>query len=136
MPQGFFRRWDEKGHISFAEWTPPKEILQHINVLVISELDVPDPTPWSVTGDAMSTLSSSPMPNGEQPCTRLTNHATILRGRQRDRSNRRRRCLYRGLSDPLCRNRRSLPGSPFANAVASFSVEAPGITGHSLSVES
>lgn len=43
MPQGFFRQWDETGLISFAEWSPPEALLRRINVLVLSELDVPDP---------------------------------------------------------------------------------------------
>lgn len=43
MPQGFFRRWDERGQIYFTEWSPPDNVLAKINVLVISELDVPDP---------------------------------------------------------------------------------------------
>ena len=43
MPQGFFRRWDDQGRIYFAPWTPGDEILKRISVLVISELDVPDP---------------------------------------------------------------------------------------------
>lgn len=43
MPQGFFRRWDEQGVVSFAEWTPPEKVLRRINALVLSELDVPDP---------------------------------------------------------------------------------------------
>jgi sugar/nucleoside kinase (ribokinase family) len=43
MPQGFFRRWDERGHVRFTEWEPPTSLLERINLLVISELDVPDP---------------------------------------------------------------------------------------------
>jgi sugar/nucleoside kinase (ribokinase family) len=43
MPQGFFRRWDERGLVSFVEWTPPEDVLRRIDALVISELDVPDP---------------------------------------------------------------------------------------------
>lgn len=43
MPQGLFRRWDARGHVSFVEWTPPEEVLRRTSVLVISELDVPDP---------------------------------------------------------------------------------------------
>lgn len=43
MPQGFFRRWDEQGNISYTEWQPEEWVLQRTNVLVISELDVPDP---------------------------------------------------------------------------------------------
>lgn len=43
MPQGFFRRWDERGHVGFTDWDPPTSLLQRINLLVMSELDVPDP---------------------------------------------------------------------------------------------
>lgn len=43
MPQGFFRRWDEQGLVSFIEWMPPERVLRRINLLVISELDVPNP---------------------------------------------------------------------------------------------
>ena len=43
MPQGFFRRWDEQGNVSFAEWNPPETVLRRITALVLSELDVPDP---------------------------------------------------------------------------------------------
>ena len=42
-PQGFLRRWDDQGRISFVEWNPPESVLQRINVLVLSEQDVPDP---------------------------------------------------------------------------------------------
>jgi sugar/nucleoside kinase (ribokinase family) len=43
MPQGFFRRWDEQGNVSFVEWKPPVHLLRSIDVLVFSELDVPEP---------------------------------------------------------------------------------------------
>jgi sugar/nucleoside kinase (ribokinase family) len=43
MPQGFFRRWDAQGQVTFVEWDPPEDLLRRTNVLVISELDVPDP---------------------------------------------------------------------------------------------
>lgn len=43
MPQGFLRRWDEHGEVFYTDWNPPEAILQRINVLVLSELDVPDP---------------------------------------------------------------------------------------------
>ena len=43
MPQGFLRRWDERGQVSFTDWNPPEAILRRIGVLVLSELDVPDP---------------------------------------------------------------------------------------------
>jgi sugar/nucleoside kinase (ribokinase family) len=43
MPQGFFRQWDDQGRVSFVEWNPPQAVLERINVLVLSELDVVDP---------------------------------------------------------------------------------------------
>ena len=42
-PQGFLRRWDAQGQVSFVDWEPPEAILRRINVLVLSEQDVPDP---------------------------------------------------------------------------------------------
>ncbi len=44
MPQGFFRRWDEQGNISYSAWAPSEALLRRIDVLIISELDVPDPS--------------------------------------------------------------------------------------------
>ena len=35
--------YDKTGLVSFAEWSPPEKLLRRINVLVLSELDVPDP---------------------------------------------------------------------------------------------
>lgn len=43
MPQGFFRCWDENGLVQFTEWQPSDAVLGCIDVLVISELDVPAP---------------------------------------------------------------------------------------------
>lgn len=43
MPQGFFRKWDKEGRIYFTDWAPPEDLLRHVDVLVISELDVLEP---------------------------------------------------------------------------------------------
>lgn len=43
MPQGFFRRWDEQGQVFYTDWTPSEHVLRQIDVLTISELDVPNP---------------------------------------------------------------------------------------------
>lgn len=43
MPQGFFRRWDDQGVVSYTEWTPAEDLLRRVDLLVISELDAPDP---------------------------------------------------------------------------------------------
>ena len=130
MPQGFFRRWDERGHISFAEWTTPKEILQHINVLVISELDVPDPyalvRDWGQYVDVVVITHAergATVYHAGEPChyparpaveTDPTGAGDVFTAAFLIR--------YAETRDP-CR------AAPFANAVASFSVEGPGISG-------
>jgi sugar/nucleoside kinase (ribokinase family) len=130
MPQGFFRRWDEKGHISFTEWTPPKEILQNINVLVISELDVPDPYglvhDWGQFVDVIVITHAergATVYHAGEPCrypartaleTDPTGAGDVFTAAFMIR--------YAETGDPC-------QAAPFANAVASFSVEAPGITG-------
>ncbi len=43
MPQGFFRRWDEQGRVHFTGWNPPEALLRRIDLLVLSEQDVLDP---------------------------------------------------------------------------------------------
>jgi len=39
-PQGWMRRWDEKGQVSARKWQEASEALPHINVLVMSEEDI------------------------------------------------------------------------------------------------
>lgn len=130
MPQGFFRRWDDKGEISFAEWNPPKEILQHINVLVISELDVPDPyalvRDWGRHVEVVVVTHAergATVYHAGEPCqyparaaieTDPTGAGDVFAAAFLIR--------YAETGDPC-------QAAPFANAVASFSVEAPGITG-------
>jgi sugar/nucleoside kinase (ribokinase family) len=130
MPQGFFRQWDEKGHISFTKWNPPKEILQHINVLVISELDVPDP--YGLVHDWGRYVDVIVVTHAERG-------ATVYHAGEKCRYPARPALeidptgagdvfaaafliRYGETGDPC-------QAAPFANAVASFSVEAPGITG-------
>jgi len=130
MPQGFFRRWDEQGQVSFADWTPSVEVLRRINVLVISELDVPDPEQlvrdWERLIDIIVV-------------TRAERGATVYQGGES--------CHYparltqqvdpTGAGDVfaaaflvgLFETHDPCQAAAFANAAASFSVEKPGITG-------
>lgn len=130
MPQGFFRRWDEKGRISFAEWNPPKEILQHINVLVISELDVPDPyglvRDWGQYVDVVVITHAergATVYHAGDPC-----HYPARTAQEIDPTGAGDvftaafLIRYAETGDPC-------QAAPFANAVASFSIEGPGITG-------
>lgn len=129
-PQGFLRRWDEQGQVSFAKWTPPERILQRINVLILSELDVPDPAglvrEWGGLVDIIVV-------------TRAERGATVHHSGES--------CDYparpahqidpTGAGDVFAAAfliRLIETGDPcqaarFANVVASFSIEGPGVTG-------
>ena len=130
-PQGFLRCWDERGRVSFTEWNPPRAVLERINVLVLSELDVPDPDglirEWKRQIDTIVV-------------TRADRGATIYQASSEP-------CDYRarpaqqvdptGAGDVFCAAfliRLFETGDPcqaaqFANATASFSIERPGVTG-------
>jgi 1D-myo-inositol 3-kinase len=129
MPQGFFRRWDEQGHISFVEWRPPATVLRHIDILVLSELDVPDPEAlvrdWRRAIDVIVITRAergATVYQAEEVC-----HYPARPAEQVDPT---------GAGDvfaaaflirfqetgDLCQSAR------FANAVASFSIEGPGVS--------
>jgi 1D-myo-inositol 3-kinase len=130
MPQGFFRRWDEAGQVHFTAWEPSPSVLQRINVLVISELDVPDPQQLvSDWGRFIDTIAVTHAERG----------ATVYRAGES--------CYYparptqqvdpTGAGDVFAAAfliRLSETGDPcqaaiFANVVASFSIEKPGVAG-------
>jgi 1D-myo-inositol 3-kinase len=129
MPQGFFRRWDEQGQVSFAEWTPPEAILRCINVLVISELDVPDPVALAYDwGRFIPTIVVTQAERGAtvyhagEPChyaARLTQQVDPTGAGDVFAAAFLIRLAETG--DPRL-------AAPFANSVASFSVEGPGMT--------
>lgn len=129
MPQGFFRRWDREGHVSFAEWHPSQALLRCIDVLVISELDVPDPE--GLVNDWREFVDTIVVTHAERGAT------VYQRGSQ---------CHYparparevdpTGAGDVfaaaflLCLSEAGDPceAARFANAAASFSVEGKGVT--------
>jgi sugar/nucleoside kinase (ribokinase family) len=138
MPQGFFRRWDEKGEISFTEWTPSKDVLRCINVLVISELDVPDPDrlvrewqPFVQTIIVTRAERGATVYHAGESC-----HYPARPAHETDPT---------GAGDVFTAAfliRLAETGDPclaaaFANVVASFSVEGPGVDGipHRTQVE-
>jgi sugar/nucleoside kinase (ribokinase family) len=130
-PQGFLRSWDKDGRVSFTEWNPPRAVLQRINVLVLSELDVPDP-------DGL--VREWRQHIGTIVVTRAERGATVYHGSDEP-------CDYyarparqvdpTGAGDVFCAAfliRLFETGDPcqatqFANATASFSIERPGVTG-------
>lgn len=129
-PQGFLRQWDKEGNISPTEWNPPEAILRCINVLILSEMDVPDPDglvrDW---GPMIDTIVMTRAEKGAtvyhsgEPC-----HYPARPAQQIDPT---------GAGDvfaPAFMIRLTETGDPcqaaqFANAVASFSIEGPGVTG-------
>ncbi len=130
MPQGFFRCWNEQGLVSFVEWTPPEMVLRRINVLVISELDVPDPDGLARDWCRFTRLIV---------VTRAERGATVYQaGEARHYPTRPAHQVDpTGAGDVFAAAfliRLAETGDPcqaahFANTVASFSVEGPGITG-------
>jgi 1D-myo-inositol 3-kinase len=130
MPQGFFRRWDDEGQVFFTEWKPSEAVLRRINVLVISELDVPDPgelvRDWGRFTEIVVV-------------TRAERGATVYRaGEPSDFSARPTRQIDpTGAGDVFAAAflirlaETNDPGlsAAFANVVASFSIEKAGIAG-------
>ena len=130
MPQGFFRRWDQEGVVHFTDWMPSESVLRRIKLLVISELDVPDPEhvvrDWGRFVEILVV-------------TRAERGATVYQAGES--------CHYparpanqvdpTGAGDVfsaaflirLAETGDGCQAAAFANAVASFSVEKPGITG-------
>jgi sugar/nucleoside kinase (ribokinase family) len=129
-PQGFLRRWDEQGQVSFDEWTPPEAILRRINVLVLSEQDVPDPEglvrDWGQLIDFMVV-------------TRAERGATVYhQGKScHHKARPARQVDPTGAGDVfaaafmirLLETNDPCRAADFANAVASFSIEGPGVRG-------
>ncbi len=129
-PQGFLRRWDDQGQVSFIDWCPSESVLRRINVLVLSEQDVPDPDSlvrsWERFIDVIVV-------------TRAERGATVFHGgcpcdypariaQQVDPT---------GAGDVfaaafmirLTETKDPCQAAQFANAVASFSIEGPGVSG-------
>ena len=130
MPQGFFRRWDEQGQIAYVDWTPPESLLRQINVLVISELDVPNPT--DLVDDWRRFVDIIVVTHAERGAT--VYHAD---GHCRYPARPAQQVDPTGAGDVfaaaflirLFETGDPCQAAPFANAVASFSIEEQGLAG-------
>jgi 1D-myo-inositol 3-kinase len=134
-PQGWFRTWDETGHVTLGEWAGAERLLPHLDALILGEEDICG-DPWCVERYVSSTRTVV-LTHGAQG-------ATVYHGGQvRDFPTRPARevdltgagdvfasaFLVRldetaqssGVEDPW-------EAARFANAVASFSVEGQGIS--------
>ena len=129
-PQGFLRRWDDQGLVSFVDWNPPESVLRRINVLVLSEQDVPDPDglvrDWGQFIDIIVVTRAeqgATVYHEGEPCDYPARPA-----QQVDPT---------GAGDVfaaafmirLIEKRDPCQAAQFANAVASFSIEGPGVSG-------
>ena len=129
-PQGFLRCWDDQGRVSFVEWNPPQSVLQRINVLVLSEQDVPDPDglvrDWGRFIDVIVVTRAekgATVYHEGEPCDYPARPA-----QQVDPT---------GAGDVfaaafmirLIETEDPCQAAQFANAVASFSIEGPGVNG-------
>ncbi len=129
-PQGFLRRWDCTGRVSFADWNPPESVLKRINVLVLSEQDVPDPgrlaRDWGQFIEAIVVTRAergATLFHEGEPCDHPARPA-----QQVDPT---------GAGDVfaaafmirMIETKDPCQAAQFANAVASFSIEAPGVRG-------
>jgi 1D-myo-inositol 3-kinase len=130
MPQGFFRKWDERGHVYFTEWAPSEFLLRRINLLVLSELDVPRPMGLAHTWAEF--IQIVVVTHAERGATVFhagqARHYPARPARQVDPT---------GAGDVfaaaflirLTETGDAGLAAVFANAVASFSVEGPGVSG-------
>ncbi|RPI58314.1 MAG: ribokinase [Chloroflexi bacterium] len=130
MPQGFFRKWDERGHVYFTEWTPPESLLRRINLLVLSDLDVPGPL--ELARSWADFIEIVVVTHAERGATVLhagqVRHYPARPARQVDPT---------GAGDVfaaaflirLTETGDAGQAATFANTVASFSVEGPGVSG-------
>jgi len=130
MPQGFFRRWDERGQVGFIDWDPPTSLLERINLLVMSELDVPDPgrraAEWARSADIVVVTHAER--GATAYCAGEVCHFPPRPAHQVDPT---------GAGDVfsaaflirLAETGDARQAAGFANVVASFSVEEMGIAG-------
>lgn len=129
-PQGWLREWDETKRIRMRPWAEAAEILPHVDVLVLSEEDLNGDT--ALMDDYARMTRIAVMTQGPKGCTVFTNgtarHVPGFPAREVDPT---------GAGDVfagaflirLQETGNLIQAARFANATASFCVQAPGITG-------
>jgi len=131
--QGWFRSWDEAGHVSLGEWAGAERLLPHLTALILGEEDICG-DPWCIERYVSSTRTvvlthgahGSTVYHADQFChfpTRpaheldLTGAGDIFAAAFLIRLNE--TAQSSGVEDPW-------EAARFANVVASFSVEGQG----------
>ena len=130
-PQGWLRQWDETKRVRMRPWEEAPEILPHVDVLVLSEEDLA-PRGNALFDEYVRLTRIAVMTQGARGCVVFTE------GQQRQIPGfRAREVDPTGAGDVFAAAfliRLHETGDPFesarfANATASFCVEAPGVTG-------
>ena len=129
-PQGWMRRWDDEGRVSPIAWTAPEKVLPFARVLILSEEDV--------SGD-MALIQEYVELTEIVVVTAGWKGSTVYHGSQRRYFPAREVIAVdpTGAGDVFAAAyliRLEETGDPweaahFANCVASFSIEKPGVTG-------
>ncbi len=129
-PQGWLRQWDETHRVRMRPWHEAPEILPHVDVLVLSEEDLNGNT--ELMDEYIRLTRIAVMTQGPKGCMVFTNgvarHVPGFPTREVDPT---------GAGDVFAGAfliRLQETGDPFqaarfANAAASFCVQAPGVTG-------
>jgi sugar/nucleoside kinase (ribokinase family) len=129
-PQGWLRQWDDSKRVSLRVWKEAPEILPHVDVLVLSEEDLNGDQ--ALMDEYVRLSRIAVITQGPLGCTVITNgaarHIPGYPAREIDPT---------GAGDVFASAffiRLQETGDPyesarFANATASFCVEAPGVTG-------
>lgn len=129
-PQGWLRQWDETKRVRMRRWEEAPQILPHVDVLILSEEDLNGNT--SLMDEYVRMTRIAVMTQSERGCIVFANgesrHVPGFPANQVDPT---------GAGDVFAAAfliRLDEIGDPFeaarfANATASFSIEAPGVTG-------
>jgi sugar/nucleoside kinase (ribokinase family) len=129
-PQGWLRQWDESKRVSMRPWEEAREILPHVDVLVLSEEDLNGDT--SLMDEYAGLTRVAVMTQGREGCVVFaqgaSRHVPGFPAREIDPT---------GAGDVfaaaffirLQETQDPFDAARFANATASFCVQAPGVTG-------
>lgn len=129
-PQGWLRQWDESKRVRMRPWEEARDILPYVDVLILSEEDLNGDT--ELMDEYVTSTRIAVMTQGPKGCIVFVDgksqHVSGFPAREVDPT---------GAGDVfagaflirLNETNDPFQAARFANATASFSVEAPGVTG-------
>ncbi|MBI5029569.1 MAG: ribokinase [Chloroflexi bacterium] len=129
-PQGWLRQWDDSKRVRMRPWEEAQAILPYVDVLILSEEDLNGDT--ELMDEYVTSTRIAVMTQGPKGCVVFVDgkpqHVSGFPAREVDPT---------GAGDVfagaflirLSETNDPIQAARFANATASFSVEAPGVTG-------